>query len=360
MTRSTDQISQGLSELSNHHEGHILLAHGGGGVLTEELVRETMLPRIGNDILNQLMDSGVMPLDDRYRLALTIDSYVVQGYVVEPWRFPGGDIGKLAVCGTVNDLAVTGAQPMGIALGLIIAEGLSYHALETVLASAGQSASDAGVKIVTGDTKVVGHDQADKIYITTAGVGRIPVDMNLNIDLVRPGDKILINGPIAQHGLAVMLARSMPEVQTGVRSDVAPLNELIRALLEQFASDVVFMRDATRGGLAGVAADIALHSGKHVALDEVAIPIHPETLHVGELLGLDPLEVANEGKVVTVVRPDIANEALALMRSHPLGEEAAIIGEVESIEDGICELRTKLGGRRVVQKPYGEQLPRIC
>jgi hydrogenase expression/formation protein HypE len=279
--------------------------------------------------------------------------------VVQPLTFPGGDIGRLAVCGTVNDLAVMGAKPLAIALGLILAEGLDRSVLEGVLDSIAAASKAAGVPVVTGDTKVVGRNQADGMYITTAGVGSTPRSLRIHPDFITPGDAILINGPIADHGLAVMLAREMPEVSSALRSDVAPLNRLIERVLAR-APGVIFMRDPTRGGVAGLCANIASRTGWHIRLDENEIPIRPETRHAAEMLGLDPLEVANEGKVVFFVRPANAEQALKILRSDPYGAEARMIGAVEETRDGLCELVTKMGGRRIIQKPYGEQLPRIC
>ena len=333
----------------------ILLAHGGGGQLTDELLREAILPRVGNTLLNQLLDSAVFTDWSTGHVALTIDSYVVQ-----PWQFPGGDIGRLAISGTVNDLAVCGAKPIGIALSLILAEGLPRKTLNTVLDSVAATAAEAGVAVVTGDTKVVGQSHADGIYITTAGIGRANPAYRLTIERIQPGDQLLINGPIGDHGLAVMLARELPEVESAVKSDAAPLAGLVHQLLERVQGGASFLRDPTRGGVAGVVADVAAQSGRHVVLYEDSIPIEPATFHAAEMLGLDPLEVANEGKMIAIVRPDLAAAALEAMRSHPLGKRACVIGEVEEAMDGICELRTRIGGRRIIQKPYGEQLPRIC
>lgn len=340
---------------STIRDQHILLAHGGGGQLTDELIRRDILPRLGNDVLGELLDAADLPPTGDARVALTIDSYVVT-----PWRFPGGDIGRLAVSGTVNDLAVCGARPIGLALSLIIAEGFARGDLMTILDSIAAAAKQAGVAVTTGDTKVVGRGQADGIYITTAGVGVIPEGRRLRATRVRPGDVLLINGPIGEHGLAVMLAREMPDVRSVLRSDARPLNGLCERLLNGLGDDVLFMRDATRGGLAGVATDLARESGWRVALDETSIPLRPEANHAAEMLGLDPLDVANEGKVVVVVRPDRAADALAIMQSDPAADQPAMIGEVTGDADGLCELRTAIGGRRVIQKPYGEQLPRIC
>jgi len=334
--------------------GRVTLAHGGGGQLTDELIHDAILPRLGNSLLNGLLDSAYLPATGDEKLAMTIDSYVVQ-----PWKFPGGDIGRLAVCGTVNDLAVCGGEPMGIALGLILAEGFEMSAVHEVLDSIAKAGQEAGVPVVTGDTKVVGRGQSDGIYITTAGVGRVSKRMNLSPERIQPGDVIIVNGPVGEHGLAVMLEREMPQVKSVLRSDAAPLNGLIKALMSD-VPDVLFMRDATRSGLAGVACDLARDTGWRVTLDESRVPVRPEAQHAADMLGLDPLEVANEGKVVAVVRPYEADAAIKAMRQHPLGREAGVIGHVEGVADGLCELRTMIGGRRIIQKPYGEQLPRIC
>ena len=332
---------------------HIAMAHGGGGQLTDDLVRSAVIPRLGNDVLNELLDGGVVR-DGNRRIVFSID-----GYVVHPLTFPGGDIGRLAVCGTVNDLAVMGAAPTAIALGLILEEGLDRRVLDDVLDSIAATAQEAGVRVATGDIKVVGRGQADDMYITTAGIGTTARRPRVHPDFIAPGDVLIINGPIADHGLAVMLAREMPDVHSAIRSDVAPLNRMIQTVLKK-APGVTFMRDPTRGGIAALCADIAMRTGYHIRLDEPQIPIRAETLHAAEMLGLDPLEVANEGKVVLFVRPASARQALAAMRSDPAGLGACVIGQVEAARDGVCDLFTTIGGRRSIQKPYGEQLPRIC
>lgn len=330
----------------------IILAHGGGGQLTDELISNTMLPRFSNPLLSDLLDSAVCDVEAS-QIAITID-----GFVVQPLFFPGGDIGRLAVCGTINDLAAGGAKPLGLALGLILAEGLEKEVLDRIMDSVAETAEEAGVSIITGDTKVVGHNQADGIYITTAGIGQID-KQNMHPKNVQPGDVLIINGPVADHGLAVMLAREMPEVQSVIRSDVAPLNGLVTDVLAQ-SDDVVFMRDPTRGGLAGLCAELAERCGYHIVLDETNIFVRPETQHAADMLGLDPLDVANEGKMVMAVREKSADKVLDCLRQHPLGQKAKIFGQVTDTKDGICEIETTMGGRRILQKPYGEQLPRIC
>ena len=334
--------------------GCVMLAHGGGGQLTDELVGGHVLPRLGNEILNELLDSANLG-SQRGSLAFTIDSFVVQ-----PWKFPGGDIGRLAVCGTVNDLAVSGATPIGLALAMIVAEGFPLADLDVILDSISSAAQEARVRIVTGDTKVVGRGQADGVYLITAGVGTMPARRKLGPACVRKGDVLILNGPIGEHGLSVMLAREMPDVISVVKSDVAPLNGLVDVAMNAGGSSITFMRDPTRGGLAGLCADLARQCGHRVVLNEPAILIRPEARHAADMLGLDPLDIANEGKVVFAVKPAAAERVLAAMKTHPLGRDAAIIGCVGAPSDGLCELRTNIGGRRIVQKPYGEQLPRIC
>ncbi|MFO0828761.1 MAG: hydrogenase expression/formation protein HypE [Phycisphaerales bacterium] len=333
----------------------VVLAHGGGGQLTDDLVRELVAPRLSNAYLDAMGDAARVPMHGGH-LLFTTDSYVVQ-----PLQFPGGDIGRLAVSGTVKDLAVSGAIPQFISLGLIIEEGLELDTLRTILDSIATTAREARVQIVTGDTKVVGKGQGDGIYINTSGIGALRPNIELGASRIRPGDVMIVSGLIAEHGLAVMLQREQAGVvESSLASDVAPLGDLIGALLDRVGADVAFMRDPTRGGFAGVAADAAQQSGLRLTLDEDAIPIRPPTRYAAEILGLDPLAVANEGKVVAVVRPDAMAAALDALRGHPLGRDAAVVGRFDDIADGLCELVTNVGGRRIIQKPYGEELPRIC
>ncbi len=348
----------------NPHRKRVVLAHGGGGQLTDDLIRESILSRLPaaapiasspRGALAAMPDAATLAIGGE-RVLFTTDSYVVQ-----PLSFPGGDIGRLAVSGTVNDLAVSGAIPQYLSLGLIIEEGLEIRTLEAMLDSIAATAREAGVRVVTGDTKVVGKGQGDGLYINTAGIGRMRPGIELGMDRIRPGDVLIVSGTIAEHGLAVMLQREHPDMlRSDLASDTAPLGSLIEALLAAAGPAVAFMRDPTRGGFAGVASDLAEQSGWRLTIDENAIPIRPQTRYAAEILGLDPLSVANEGKVMVVVRPDAMAAALEAMRSHPLGRDAAPVGRFESIADGLCELVTDVGGRRIVQKPYGEELPRIC
>ncbi|MHC4991307.1 MAG: hydrogenase expression/formation protein HypE, partial [Planctomycetota bacterium] len=272
----------------------------------------------------------------------------------------GGNIGRLAVSGAVNDLAVCGARPAFISLGLILEEGLDTATLERVLDSAAETAAEAGVSVVTGDTKVVARGEADGLYVNTAGIGWRRPGITLGAEHIEPGDVLIVSGTIADHGLAVMLQREQRTViQSDLESDAAPLASLIETLLDE-VNDVVFMRDPTRGGFAGVTSDLAAQSGWRLVIDENAIPLRQSTRYAAEMLGLDPLSVANEGKVMIVVRPDVADDAIATLRAHPRGRHAAVVGRFDETRDGLCEIITDVGGRRIIQKPYGEELPRIC
>ena len=332
----------------------IVLAHGGGGELTRRLLAEHILPKLANDLLNPLTDSAVLARPGG-RICLTTDAFVVQ-----PLEFPGGDIGRLAVCGTVNDLAVMGAVPTALSLALVLEEGLPIATLERIVESIAASAEEAGVVVATGDTKVIEHGGSGGMTVTTAGVGELADDVALDTAAIRPGDAILLTGRIAEHGLAVMSAREGVRFQTSLLSDAAPLTGLVQALLASGGA-VRFLRDPTRGGLAGVLADLAEATRLSVEIDEAAVPLSPAARHASELLGLDPLTVANEGKVVAVVAAADAPRVLAACRAHPLGADGAVIGRFGEASDWpLVELLTRAGGRRIVQRPYGEELPRIC
>jgi len=340
----------------------ILLAHGGGGELMNRLIKERFLPPLRNDWLMPLTDAAVLPWSDG-RPVFTTDSFVVT-----PLEFPGGDIGRLAVAGTVNDLSVMGAEPVALSLGLILEEGLPFSVLDRILSSIATTAREAGVPIVTGDTKVIERRRRDTpsnsavvegIFINTAGLGRLPDGVRIRPERIEPGDQVLINGPIAEHGLTIMSVRNGIGFESSLRSDAAPLNELIGRVLDSGA-DVKFMRDPTRGGLAGVLADISDARRLTVEVFEERVPLNAAARHVAEMLGLDPFSVANEGKVVAVVAAADRDRALNAMRSHPLGRHAACIGQVTESRPPLVELVTRTGGRRIVQRPYGEELPRIC
>jgi len=331
----------------------IVLAHGGGGELTRRLIAERFLPKLGNPWLDPLTDSAV--LDGLGgRIVFTTDAHVIQ-----PIEFAGGDIGRLAVCGTVNDLVVAGAVPVALSLAVVLEEGLAIDVLDRVIDSIAVAAREANVVIATGDTKVVEHWRGDGMTITTSGVGRLRDGLRLDAGRIEPGDVLIVTGRIAEHGLAVMSAREGLAFQTDLKSDVAPLNGLADRIFESGA-DIKFMRDPTRGGLAGVAVDLTEEARLSLELDESAIPLSPIARHTSELLGLDPLTVPNEGKAVLVVGPSDAETVLAACRADPLGSDAALIGRFVDAQPALVELLTASGGRRLVQRPYGEELPRIC
>lgn len=332
----------------------ILLAHGSGGELSHELIRDLFVAAFNNDRLAPMSDAAVLDALPAGRPALTTDSYVVQ-----PLVFPGGDIGELAVCGTVNDLAVMGAKPLYLSAGFILEEGLPLDTLEQVVASMAATAREAGVQIVTGDTKVVDRGAADGLFINTAGVGVIPTDVDLGPHRVRSGDVILVNGTLGDHGMAVMMQREGLVFGSRLESDTAPLNGLIEALLAAVPGQVHWMRDATRGGLATVLNEWADGARLGVDLTEAAIPVKEEVRAACEFLGLDPLYAANEGKVVVAVAADAVEQALATLKQHPLGRHAAVIGQLTEAHRHVV-LETPYGARRIVQMLTGAQLPRIC
>lgn len=338
----------------------VLLAHGSGGALTHELIRDLFARHFANPLLDTRNDAVILPPLGAGRLALTTDSYVVQ-----PLFFPGGNIGELAVCGTVNDLAVSGAEALYLTAGFILEEGLPLETLERVVAAMAAMAREAGVAIVTGDTKVVERGAADGLYINTAGVGVIPPGRELGPAQLQPGDALLINGTVGDHGLAVMMQREGLVFGSTLESDTAPLNGLIAALLDAVPAGAVhWMRDATRGGLATVlnewAASERAEARVGIAIEEAAIPVQEAVRAACEFLGLDPLYAANEGKVVIAVAEEAAEAALAALRQHPLGREAARIGHITAEHAGRVVLHTPYGARRVVQMLTGAQLPRIC
>ena len=338
---------------------HIQLAHGGGGQLTAELIEQVILPALGSpQQTGALTDSAVLDFPGN-RLALTTDSYVVH-----PLEFPGGDIGKLAICGTVNDLAMAGARPRAMSMALIIEEGLEIALLKRVIESAGRTAAQVGAPVVTGDTKVVPRGALDGLMINTAGLGEVLAGADLGFERVSPGDAIVLSGPLGEHGLAVMAKRKGLGLSSGLLSDCAALSEPAAALVEALGAELHFMRDPTRGGLAATLADLAAGSGHNVEIDEASIPVNPCALAAAEILGLDLLTVANEGKLVAVVSAKACDEALGVLRKYEIARQAAEIGRIVQITDTgqlpLVEMITKIGGRRIVQMPYGEELPRIC
>jgi len=337
--------------ITNYKE--IVLAHGSGGKLSQQLIQGIVLPRFRNGLLEPLHDGAVFMLNGA-RFAFSTDSYVVS-----PIFFPGGDIGKLAVHGTVNDLAMCGARPLYLSAGFILEEGMPMRDFARVVESMGEAAASAGVAFITGDTKVVDRGKADGIFINTSGIGIVPEGVAIAPARARPGDKILLSGQIAVHGIAIMSVREGLEFETEIASDSAPLNGLVEAMLAA-CGDIHVLRDPTRGGISSALTEIAQSAGVGMVLDEARIPIGEEVKGACEILGLDPLYVANEGKLLAIVPSNDAERLLAAMRAHPLGREAAIIGEVTSDHAAFVLMKTRVGGTRVVEMLSGEQLPRIC
>jgi hydrogenase expression/formation protein HypE len=331
----------------------IVMAHGGGGRLSAELLRGVFLPAFDNDVLARLEDQATLPWSGG-RLAFTTDSFVVR-----PLFFPGGDIGKLAVNGTVNDLAVGGARPLYLSAAFILEEGLPLADLERIVQSMRDACREAGVRLVTGDTKVVDQGKGDKVFITTAGIGVVPDGLLLSIASARPGDRIVLSGTIGDHGMAILSRREGIEFESAIESDTASLGGLVEAMLATRVG-IRAMRDPTRGGLAATLHELAQASRVGVGVDEERIPVRPPVKGACELLGLDPLTVANEGKLVAVVEAGDAETLVRAMRAHPLGRDAAVIGEVQADGPGIVRLRSRVGGERIVTQLAGEALPRIC
>ncbi len=331
----------------------ILLGHGSGGRLSQQLIRDLFLPALDNPALTRLDDQAILPVNG-LRLAFTTDSFVVS-----PLFFPGGDIGALAVHGTINDLAMGGARPLCLSAAFILEEGLPMETLGRIVQSLGRAAGEVGVHVVTGDTKVVERGAADGLFINTSGIGLVPEEVHLSADQARPGDRILLSGSIGNHGIAVLAQREGLAFEGPVESDTAPLHSLVAGLLES-TQGVRCLRDPTRGGLASTLNEIAQQAGVGMTIDERAIPVREEVKGACELLGLDPLYVANEGKLAAIVEASAAEDALAALRRHPLGEGAQVIGTVTEADTALVKMRTTLGTTRIVDMLTGDQLPRIC
>ena len=331
----------------------ILLGHGSGGKLSAELIRDIFLPSLQNPVLARLDDQAIVNIHGQ-RLAFTTDSFVVQ-----PLFFPGGDIGSLAVHGTVNDLAMGGATPLFLSAAFIIEEGFSIEQLRRIVNSMHRAASEACVDVVTGDTKVVERGKGDGLFITTTGIGSVPEGVDLSADRARPGDKVLLSGSIGEHGIAILAQRAGLEFETRIVSDSAALHTLVSDML-QVSREIRCMRDPTRGGVSSTLNEIAQQSHVGIELEECCIPVREEVRGACELLGLDPLYVANEGKLIAIVSASAAEEMLCAMRRHPLGAAAQIIGTVKKENAGLVTMRTPLGTTRVVDMLAGDQLPRIC
>ena len=331
----------------------ILLDHGGGGKISHSLIAETMLPVFDNSILSQLDDGAVFKIDDK-QFAFSTDSYVV-----DPIFFPGGNIGDLAVNGTVNDLAMCGAVPLYLSVGLIIEEGFPMTDLEIILNGMRIAAKKAEIKIVTGDTKVVPKGAADKIFINSSGIGLIPEHVNISGHNARPGDKVLLSGSIADHGITVLTQREGMDFDSPIVSDTAPLNHMVKRMLLA-CKDIHVLRDPTRGGVGTALNEIAISSKVGIRIYENKIPVKDEVSGICELLGFDPLYIANEGKLLAFIKADSADEVLKIMRKDEFGKDACIIGEVISDNPGSVFMQTCIGGTRIVDMLTGEQLPRIC
>jgi hydrogenase expression/formation protein HypE len=353
------RIAKARARKAKIKEERVTLSHGAGGKATQTLIEAVFLDAFRNPVLEQLEDGAQLALawadGGTGRLAFTTDSYVVS-----PLFFPGGDIGDLAVNGTVNDLAMCGARPLYLSCGFILEEGFPVADLQRIVASMAAAAAAAGVQIVTGDTKVVERGKADGCYITTAGVGMLERPVVLSAAAAKPGDVVLVSGPIGDHGITVMLARGELDISADIVSDTAPLHEITAGLLDTAGEGVRLLRDATRGGVATICNEVAVASQVAVVLDEAALPVRPVVNGASELLGIDPLYVACEGRLVAIVAPEQADAALAALHAHPLGEGAAAIGTIKDDPPGLVLLRTAFGGTRIVDLLVGDPLPRIC
>ncbi|MEY2414281.1 MAG: hydrogenase expression/formation protein HypE [Acidobacteriaceae bacterium] len=335
---------------------NIVLGHGSGGKLTSELIEKVFLPAFANPLLDKLDDQAVFQINGA-RIAFTTDSFVVS-----PIFFPGGDIGSLAINGTVNDLAMSGARPLYIAAAFILEEGLPAEDLRRIVSSMSAAAKQAGVQLVTGDTKVVNRGKGDQIFITTTGIGVIERNINISANRARPGDKIILSGPIGDHGMAIMSQRENLEFEGAIESDCAALNGLVNSMLDATRDDdaIHCLRDPTRGGVATTLNEIAARAKVGMHLDERLVPVRETVKGACEVLGLDALYVANEGKLVGIIDANSADEVLRIMRKQPLGRDATIIGEVVAEHPGMVLMTTGIGGTRVLDVMFGEQLPRIC
>jgi hydrogenase expression/formation protein HypE len=334
--------------------GQIRLAEGGGGEATADLIKKVFWSRFQHPELLKGNDASILGLPNQ-RIAVTTDSFVVT-----PWRFPGGDIGRLAICGTVNDLTMMGAEPLGLTAAFIIEEGFAIDSLELIVQSMADTALEAGVSIVAGDTKVVNKGAADSIFINTTGIGTVDQHTRLGGELARDGDHVIITGSIGDHGAAILLARGELGISGCLLSDVAPLNHLLMPLIKKFPGQLKVLRDPTRGGLATTLNEIAGQSQVSIRLNEKVIPIKPEVQGLTGLLGLEALYLANEGKAVLICAPEVSGDVVNILRHGLLGKEAAVIGEISAKNPGLVSIRNDMGGERILPMGSGEQLPRIC
>ena len=351
---SIDTAGLGACPIPISDYPNVLLAHGGGGSLSQMLIEDMFASTFSNEWLDPLHDGAVIDVTSG-RMAVSTDSFVIS-----PLFFPGGDIGSLAVHGTVNDVAMCGAKPAAITVGMVIEEGLAMEDLWRIVSSIKAAADEAGVSVATGDTKVVDRGKGDGIFINTTGFGMIPAGVDIRPDRIEPGDVVIVSGTIADHGIAIMSVREGLEFETALESDTASLNGLVDAILEAGGSGVHVLRDPTRGGVASATNEIAKAARLGIRLHEADIPMNDQVRAACEILGFDPLYVANEGKCIAIVSRDVADDVLTAMRSHPEGAAAAIVGEVVDDHPGKVFLRSRIGGNRVVDMLSGEQLPRIC
>jgi hydrogenase expression/formation protein HypE len=354
MSKETVNIEGAVCAPPLLHNEQIVMGHGAGGRMSHQLIQKAFLPAFQNPALNTGDDAALVEVGLRQRLSISTDSHVVS-----PLFFPGGDIGKLAVCGTVNDVAMLGAKPLYLTAGFILEEGLQMDVLQRVIESMRLAAEEAGVQIVAGDTKVVQKGKADGLYITTAGVGVVREGVNVSGANAKAGDAVILSGTIGDHGIAVLGARGELGFQSSIQSDVAPLNHLIEAMLEA-SPNIHVLRDPTRGGLATTLNEIAVQSNVGIVLDEQSIPVHPEVNAACEMLGFDALYIANEGKLVCIAPREDAEQVLSVMKKTRYGEGAVVIGEVAESPKGRVLLKTAIGSTRVVDMLAGEMLPRIC
>ena len=358
MDRKADEPPATFQNLSCpapiHQRDRVILGHGSGGKLSHDLVSQLFLPAFSNPALAAANDAGIVLAGDSTRLALSTDSHVVW-----PLVFPGGDIGRLAVCGTVNDLSMMGATPVFLTAGFILEEGLDFELLKRIISSMREAADEARIEIVAGDTKVVQKGKADGLYINTSGVGTLASGINIGGAMARAGDHVILSGPIGDHGIAVLSARGEIGFETELKSDVAPLNKLVAAMIKA-SPRIHVLRDPTRGGVATSLNEIVHQSQVGIVLDESKIPVRSAVRAACEMLGFDPLYIANEGKLLAIVEADDSEKVLRAMRSAPYGEEATLIGEVKAEPRGRVLLRTAMGSHRIVDVLMGELLPRIC
>ncbi len=357
MTEQLD-FSNWICPLPLQNYSTIVMGHGSGGKMMSDLIRHMFLPLLENEALSPLGDAAVLELDHHgsspTRVAFSTDSFVVH-----PLIFPGGNIGELAVYGTVNDLAMTGAQPLFLSAGFILEEGLPMETLGELTSAFAAACKIANVQVVTGDTKVVNKGHGDGLYINTTGIGLIPPEVTIAPGNAQPGDAIIVSGTVGDHGMAIMSVREGLEFETRIVSDTAPLHELVETMIAA-SNEIHCLRDATRGGLAAALNELAKSSRVGFSFEERLVPLRPAVKAACEMLGMDPFYVANEGKLVAIVKKEVAEEILAAMHSHPLGQEAALIGEVVADHPGMVLSKTGIGGSRVVDLPAGELLPRIC